>query len=80
MDKEQIKSILFANIADIMDMDESEIDVQESLRDLGANSVDRMEIIVETMRKIGVKINMLEFANIKNIQEMVDFLYERSEK
>ena len=63
-----------------MDMDESEIDVQESLRDLGANSVDRMEIIVETMRKIGVKINMLEFANIKNIQEMVDFLYERSEK
>ena len=44
------------------------------------NSVDRMEIIVETMRKIGVKINMLEFANIKNIQEMVDFLYERSEK
>ncbi|WP_297958227.1 phosphopantetheine-binding protein [uncultured Ruminococcus sp.] len=80
MDKDQIKSILFANIADIMDMDESEINVQESLRDLGANSVDRMEIIVETMRKIGVKINMLEFANIKNIQEMVDFLYERSEK
>ena len=71
---------MFSNIADIMDMDESEIDVQESLRDLGANSVDRMEIIVETMRKIGVKINMLEFANIKNIQEMVDFLYERSEK
>ena len=80
MDKDQIKSILFSNIADIMDMDESEIDVQESLRDLGANSVDRMEIIVETMRKIGEKINMLEFANIKNIQEMVDFLYERSEK
>lgn len=80
MDKDQIKSILFANIADIMDMDESEINVQESLRDLGANSVDRMEIIVETMRKIGVKINMLEFANIKNIQEMVDFLYEKSEK
>lgn len=80
MDKDQIKSILFSNIADIMDMDESEIDVQESLRDFGANSVDRMEIIVETMRKIGVKINMLEFANIKNIQEMVDFLYERSEK
>ena len=38
MDKDQIKSILFSNIADIMDMDESEIDVQESLRDLGANS------------------------------------------
>ena len=80
MEKEQIKSILFANIADIMDMDESEINVQESLRDLGANSVDRMEIIVDTMRKIGIKINMLEFANIKNIQEMVDFLYERSAK
>ena len=55
MNKEEIFSVLRAHVAEIMGLEESEFVIEDSLKDLGANSIDRMDIIVETMEELGIE-------------------------
>lgn len=48
------------------------IKAEESLRDLGANSVDRAEIIMLTLARLKLKIPLVEFASAKNIAGLMD--------
>lgn len=80
MDKEYIIEILKESIIEILsDITEEEIILSDSLRDLGANSVDRMDIIVQCMKELKVKIPMTEFGNIKNMNELVELFYEKTQ-
>ena len=72
MDKEQIFSILKKNVCEVMiGLDENRVTMQESLRNLGTNSVDRADILMQTMEMLQVKISMIEFATAQNISELV---------
>lgn len=50
-----------------------------SLRELGANSVDRAEIIMLTLTHLNLNIPLVEFANVKNMIEIVDLLCQQIE-
>jgi len=52
-----------------------EIRPDESLRDLGANSIDRAEIIILTMERLQLKLPLLEFAQAKNINDLVNIFH-----
>jgi polyketide biosynthesis acyl carrier protein len=41
-----------------------------SLRELGANSIDRADILMQTMSDLNVKLSMVEFASAKNIGDI----------
>lgn len=72
MEKEQIFEILKKNVCEVMiDLDENLVTMKESLRDLGTNSVDRADILMQTMEMLRVKIPMVEFAIAQNIDEIV---------
>ncbi|MBA2649836.1 MAG: acyl carrier protein [Legionella sp.] len=45
---------------------------EESLRQLGANSIDRAEIIMLTMARLELKIPLIEFSQAKNIASLID--------
>lgn len=80
MNKEMIFEKLKSKIIEIMDDDlenEADITMEASLRELGANSIDRMDIIMDMCDELGVKIPMTDFSDIKNIGGMVDLFYER---
>ncbi len=80
MNKEIIFEKLKSKIIEIMDdslEDEADITMEASLRELGANSIDRMDIIMDMCDELGVKIPMTEFSNLKNIGEMVELYYEK---
>lgn len=78
MTKDTIFKIIKENIMEILpDLKEEKITLGESLRELGANSVDRMDIVVKTMEVIGVKVSLVETAQAGNIGELVDLLYEK---
>lgn len=47
------------------------------LRDLGADSVDRVEIIMMLIERLGLDEPMSSFATIPNIDGLVTFLHER---
>lgn len=46
----------------------------DSLRDLGANSIDRAEIITLTLSHLKINISLVEFAKSKNIKEIIDVI------
>lgn len=50
----------------------------DSLRDLGANSIDRAEIIMMTLESLSVSIPLIELADAKNIGELADLIHGKS--
>jgi polyketide biosynthesis acyl carrier protein len=48
------------------------------LRDLGADSVERVEIIVAVLDRLGLDEPLSSFTDLPDIEAMVDFLCERS--
>ena len=56
-------------------LEDVEIDPSNSLRDLGANSLDIVEIVSASMRELGVRIPRTQLADLKNINELTDLLH-----
>jgi len=78
MTKENIfASLKQAVLSTLPFLDETEVIVEASLRDFGANSIDRIDIILQTMESIGLSIPMTAFATVTNIRGIVDVLHER---
>jgi polyketide biosynthesis acyl carrier protein len=50
----------------------------DSLRELGANSVDRSEIIALTLESLCLNIPLIEVARAQNIGELASILHEKS--
>ncbi|MCZ7679271.1 MAG: phosphopantetheine-binding protein [Sandaracinaceae bacterium] len=53
-----------------------EIDTSRSMKDLGANSLDIVEIVSCSMRELRVKVPRSELAKLTNVDELVDLLFE----
>ena len=51
-----------------------EICPQDSLQDLGANSVDRAEILMLTIARLKLQIPLIALASAQNMQGIVDIL------
>ncbi len=49
---------------------------EDSLKDLGANSLDRSEIIEMVMESLSLQIPRVNVFGAKNIGELADILYE----
>lgn len=76
MSKEEVFEIVKENVIDILpDVNEQDIHPEECLKNLGANSIDRMEITVSCMKSLSLKIPLIEFGSVSNIQGLVDVLY-----
>lgn len=76
MTKEQVFEVVKNHIIDTLeDVDEAQIDVQKSMKELGANSLDIVEIVSCSMRELKVKVPRSELAKLQNIGELVDMLF-----
>lgn len=49
-----------------------------SLRDLGANSIDRGELITLTLEQLDSDISRIEFVGVQTIQELADLITEKT--
>jgi polyketide biosynthesis acyl carrier protein len=49
---------------------------QQQLAALGANSMDRADIIIMTLESLGLKIPLLAVTRANNLGELTDLLYE----
>ena len=74
MTKAEIFEIVKKNALEILDVAPDTITIGKSLTDLGANSVDRMEIVTSTMQDLGLKIPFMSFAGAANIEDLVEIL------
>jgi len=68
-------------ICEVMtDLDPDLVKRSESLRNLGTNSVDRAMILMQTMEGLGVRLPMIEFAQARNIEDIIAIFEQAAEK
>ena len=75
MSKEHVFEVVKNVISEILPGVQSElISSEKSLKELGANSIDRMEVVITAMEELGLKIPLMSFAEVSNIGGLVDVL------
>ena len=76
MEREQIVSVVRKHLADVVgDLNPSDIDTSQSMKDLGATSLDIVEVVSLTMRELKVKVPRSELGKLTNMNGLVDLLY-----
>ena len=77
MSKEHVYEVVKNAVMEILpDLNPEIISIEKSLKELGANSIDRMEVVTMSMEELGLKIPLMSFANVSNIEGLVDVLVE----
>lgn len=75
--KEEIFNVIKEAISYVVpEINVNEITIEDSLKELGANSVDRAEILFMALEDSKVKIPMISFNDAKNIKDIVDIIYQ----
>ena len=76
MEMSEIFEVLKNNIVDVLaDVAVEKITLDSRLIDLGANSIDRMEITVSTMEDLDVKVPIVELGKVQNIRGLVEVIH-----
>jgi acyl carrier protein len=71
--KARIVEIIKGNIIKNVDgVKISDIDINKSMKDYGANSLDIIEVVSCSMRELNLKVPRSELTDIKNIGELAD--------
>ena len=77
MERSDIRCIVIKHLVDsVDDLDPAQIDTSRSMKELGANSLDIVEVVSRTMRELKIKVPRSELAKLANIDGLVDLLYD----
>lgn len=75
---DEIHDALRQTIEDVLyDADLSALDAHTNLKDLGANSIDRVDIIIGTMNQLGIKCDLMEFKDARTFGEIAAVLDDK---
>ena len=78
MEQTAIMQELKTNLAEIIpELDSNNIDVNESLLNLGANSIDRADLVIMTLETLKLHIPMSEFAGAMTIRQLAEKIYNK---
>lgn len=76
--KAEIFEVIKGSLLDILPaLEPARIVPEESMKNLGANSIDRADVIIQTMEALELKFPLHELGGLKNIQDLVDNFYVR---
>jgi polyketide biosynthesis acyl carrier protein len=76
MRRNDIHRALERNIRDVMcDFHERSFQPEDSLRDLGANSMDRATIVIQTLAELDVRMPLTAVAQARNLGDLVEIIH-----
>lgn len=79
MNREEVMNIVIKNIKSNIDgLDKVTINPEKSMMHYGADSLDMVEVVSSSMHELQIKVPRTEFANLENINELVNLLTEFS--
>ena len=79
MEKTTIITLLKDHLIEIIpELEGESINMDETLLDLGTNSVDRGELITLTLEKLDLDISRIEFVGAQTLNELADLIIEKS--
>jgi acyl carrier protein len=74
--RQQVLDVVLHHLREtVEELEDVEIDPARSMKDLGANSLDMVEVVSCSMRELKVKIPRSELNTLENIDQLVDLLY-----
>jgi acyl carrier protein len=77
MTKDQVFAVVKKHLMQTVDgLDDAQITREKSMKELGANSLDIVEIVSVSMRELKVKVPRSELSKLTNIGGLVDLLFE----
>ena len=77
MTREHVLEVVTRHLVDtIEELEGVEIDPAKSMKDLGANSLDIVEVVSCSMRELKVKVPRSELNQLGNINELVELLHK----
>lgn len=75
--KDEVFAVVRKHLLDICpDIDAAAIAPEVSMKDLGASSLDMVEVVSCSMRELAVRISRQDLADIKDIDGLVERLHE----
>jgi polyketide biosynthesis acyl carrier protein len=76
LDKEEIFQVVKANTLKVLpDLVADDVTIDKNLADLGANSVDRVEVVFYSLEQLGLKVPTAELQGVRNLRALVDLLH-----
>lgn len=76
MTKDEVRAVVIKHLQDSVEsLRGKEIDTSRSMKDLGANSLDIVEVVSSAMRELKVKIPRSELSKLTNVDELVNMLH-----
>ena len=74
--REEVLEVVKTHLVDTLeDLEGVEIDPAKSMKDLGANSLDVVEVVSCSMRDLKVKVPRAELSKLDNMNQLVDLLH-----
>lgn len=75
--RDDVLAVVKRHLVDTVEgIDSAQVDPAKSMKDLGANSLDIVEVVSCSMRELKVKIPRAELNKLTNINELVDLLHK----
>jgi acyl carrier protein len=76
VEREEIAAVVRKHVIEVIgDLQVSEIDMSRSMKDLGATSLDVVEVVSITMRELKVKVPRSELSKLTNMDGLVTLLH-----
>jgi acyl carrier protein len=80
MIRSETEAIVIKHLMEVVDdLKEADIDTNRSMKELGANSLDIVEVVSCSMRELKVKVPRAELSKVTNIAALVDLLHAASQ-
>jgi len=78
MSEQEVFKMITCNICEVIpELEGHNFKYEDRLVDLGANSVDRAEIVAMSLESINLEIPLVELSKVRNIGELAKVLYEK---
>jgi acyl carrier protein len=76
MTREHVLAVVKKHLMDVVDgLSAERIDPARSMKELGANSLDIVEVVSCAMRELKVKVPRSELSKLTNVDGLVDLLH-----
>jgi acyl carrier protein len=79
-DREETFRQIAALVADKLGVDQAKISMNSTLQELGADSVDLLEIIMRMEEQFGIEINDEDAEKMDHLEQVVNYIQERRTK
>lgn len=76
--RNKVITLIKNNLVEIIpELEQNDIPVDETFTELGANSVDRGELITITLERLNLNIPRIEFADAQTITDLADLIIQK---